>query len=281
MSDKVSDHGRRTLTRRDLLVAAAAGAAVQALATGPARAQAPTTGTVLITGSNRGIGLELARNYAKRDWRVYATARRPEAAEDLQAIAADHPNLTIERLDVLDDDMINSLADKLADQPIDVLLNNAAILGEPNEQKFGQQNFDLFQRVMATNVAGPMKIAEAFVEQVERSEQKKIVAITSTQGSISMLRSSGLVFYNMSKAALNMGMRSNSKALKARGITVALVSPGAVDTAMMNLALERAGVRFPLLPPAKSAAMVINTIDNYGLDMAGSFMSHEGKELPW
>jgi NAD(P)-dependent dehydrogenase (short-subunit alcohol dehydrogenase family) len=281
MSHKFPDNGKSTLTRRELLVAAAAGATAQALPTGRAKAETPTTGTVLITGSNRGIGLELARNYAQQGWRVYATARRPEAAEDLRAIAAEYPNLTIERLDVLDHDMIDALAGKLADQPIDVLLNNAAVLGEPNEQKFGQQNFELLARIMATNVAGPMKMAEAFAAQVERSEQKKIVAITSGQGSISMLRSSGIVFYNMSKAALNMAMRSNSMALKSRGITVALISPGAVDTQMMNLALERAGVRFPLLTPTQSAAMVIDTINKYGLDMSGTFMSHEGKEIPW
>jgi NAD(P)-dependent dehydrogenase (short-subunit alcohol dehydrogenase family) len=271
----------RGLTRRDLLAVAAAGLASQTLTGSPARGATSNAGTVLITGSNRGIGLELARAYAKSGWRVHATARRPDAADDLKAIAADYPGLTIEQLDLLDHDMIDGLAEKLSGQPIDVLLNNAAILGEPNEQKFGQQNFDLLQRIMQTNVTGPMKMAEAFIDHVERSEQKKIVAITSAQGSISQLRSSGIVFYNMSKAALNMAMRSDAMALKSRGVTVALISPGAVDTAMMNLALERAGVSFPLLTPEQSAAMVIETIDNYGLDRTGEFVSHKGEEIPW
>lgn len=241
----------------------------------------PNQPTVLITGSNRGIGLELARNYAQRGWNVIGTARRPEAADDLKAIAADHPNLQIEQLDVLDHDMIDSLADKLSDVPIDVLLNNAAILGEPNDQNFGSLDYDLFARVMATNVFGPLKMSEAFTPHVERSNQKKIVAITSGQGSIGMLRGPGIVIYNTSKTALNMSMRSTSMALKPRGITVALISPGAVNTDMMNLALDRAGVRFPLLKPEDSARMVIDMIDNYGIDMSGSFMSHEGKEYPW
>jgi NAD(P)-dependent dehydrogenase (short-subunit alcohol dehydrogenase family) len=124
-------------------------------------------------------------------------------------------------------------------------------------------------------------MAEAFVAQVEASEQKKIVAITSTQGSISSLRSPGLVFYNMSKTALNMGMKSNSKALKKRGITVALISPGAVDTDMMNLALERAGVRFKLLTPVQSAEAVTTVIDGYGLEQTGTFLSHKGESIPW
>jgi len=268
------------LTRRDLLTVAAAGIAVQTLAIPTARATT-RPGTVLITGSNRGIGLELARWYAEHEWRVIATARKPDRATDLQAIAAAHPKVRLEQLDLLDHEMIDRLAATLADLPIDVLLNNAAILGEPNEQNFGSMNFALLSRVMATNVAGPMKVAEAFAAHVEASEQKKIVSLTSTQGSISSLRRPGLVFYNMSKAALNMGMKSNSTALKKRGITVALVSPGAVDTDMMNLALDRAGVSFKLLPAAQSAEMVATVIDNYGLDQTGTFVSHKGEIIPW
>lgn len=279
MADNGTDHRNKTLTRRTLIAGAAAGLATQGLTVTPA--EADSSPTVLITGANRGIGLEFARNYAMQDWHVYATARRPEAADDLKAIAAKYPKVHIEQLDVLDHDRIDSLAEKLNHQPIDVLLNNAAILGEPNDQNFGVRDYELFQRIMATNVAGPMKMAEAFVEHVARSNQKKIVAITSAQGSISSMRSSSIVFYNMSKSALNMGMRSNSFELKPREITVALISPGAVDTGMMQLALERAGVKFPLLTPVDSAAMVIDVISKYGLEQSGTFLSHEGTEIPW
>ena len=283
------------LNRRQLIAAAAAtltatqaGAGAHDRSTGdPDEIRIDTTprreltGSVLITGSNRGIGLELARNYAERGWRVVATARKPDKAADLQAIAADNPQVTIERLDLLDHDSIDAVAAKLDGEPIDVLLNNAAILGEPNDQLLGDFNYDLLARIMATNVAGPMKMAEAFLPHVERSKQKKIVAITSAQGSIGTLRSPAIPFYNMSKSALNMGMASNALALKRRGITVALVSPGAVDTDMMNLALDRAGVTFELLTPQQSAEMVINVIDNYGLDITGSFLSHTGVQIPW
>lgn len=279
MADNGNDNGNNTLTRRTLIAGAAAGLATKGLTM--ASAEADTSPSVLITGANRGIGLEFARNYASQGWHVYATARRPDAADDLKALAAEHPKVHIDQLDVLDHDMIDSLAGKLNDKPIDVLLNNAAILGEPNDQIFGGRDYSLFQRIMATNVAGPMKMAEAFVEHVARSEQKKIVAITSAQGSIASLRSSSIVFYNQSKSALNMGMRSNAFELKPRGITVALISPGAVDTKMMQLALERAGVSFPLLTPADSAAMVIDVISKYGIDRAGTFLSHEGEEIPW
>jgi len=239
------------------------------------------TGTVLVTGANRGIGLELTRNYAERGWRVYATARKPAKADALNAIAAEHDNVTVEQMDLLDLDGIDALAARLEDVPIDVVLNNAAMLGEPNDQNLGDLDYDLMKRVFNVNVVGTEKMVEAFIPHVQKSNQKKIVAITSTQGSISMVRGPGLLFYNMSKTALNMVMKSNSRALKKQGITVALVSPGAVDTDMMNLALDRAGVTFKLLTPQASAEAVINVIDQYGIDLTGTFMSHTGTEIPW
>jgi len=239
------------------------------------------TGTVLVTGANRGIGLELVRNYAERGWTVIGTARKPERADELNAIAAANDKVSVVRMDLLDLEGIDALAESLADTPIDVLLNNAAILGEPNDQNLGSLDYELMKRVFDVNVVGTMKMTEAFIPHVEKSEQKKIVAITSTQGSISSVRSPSIVFYNTSKAALNMAMRSNSRALKRKGITVALVSPGAVDTDMMNLALDRAGVKFKLLTAQESAEAVINVIDQYGLDITGSFVSHQGTEIPW
>jgi len=285
MSRDSNTNNKPALTRRDLLTVAAAGLASQALANRSSAMDRPgpasQPGTVLITGSNRGIGLELARWYAEHDWRVIATARKPERATELKAIADLNSKVSIEQLDVTDHVRIDELAGSLADQPIDVLLNNAAILGEPNEQNFGSMNFDLLNRIMDVNVVGPMKMAEAFAASVEVSEQKKIVAITSSQGSISMLRSASIPFYNMSKAALNMGMKSNSKALGKRGITVALISPGAVETDMMKLAMDRAGVSFKLLTPAQSAEMVATVIDGYGLEQSGTFVSHTGETIPW
>lgn len=259
--------------------------------TGPKKSQAAinidaskrsdVTGTVLVTGSNRGIGLELVRNYAMRGWNVIATARKPAKAAELNAIAAEYDNVLVEQMDLLDHDGIDALAARLKDVPIDVLLNNAAILGEPNDQNLGSFDYDLFRQVIDVNVIGTTKMAEAFLPHVEKSDMKKIVAITSTQGSISSVFSGSIAFYNTSKAALNMIMRSSSRALKKKGVTVALVSPGAVDTDMMNLALDRAGVKFKLLTPQQSAEAVINVIDQYGLELSGRFVAHTGDEIPW
>lgn len=246
----------------------------------PAR-RTDISGTVLITGANRGIGLELARNYAERGWRVIATARAPERADDLNAIAADHERVSVERLDVLDQAQVEALATKYEGQPIDVLLNNAAILGDKDAQMLGQYDFDLLLRVLDTNVAGPLRMTEAFLDNVKASKQKKIVAITSTQGSLTLMRSAVIQFYNASKSALNMSMRAVSAALKDDGITVALVSPGAVDTDMMQQALAGSNFSMRLLTPAESAEAVINIIDQYDFELSGTFMSHQGTKIPW
>lgn len=241
------------------------------------------TGTVLVTGANRGIGLALAKNYAERGWTVIATARKPERADELNALASMTDNVSVERMDLLDHEGIDALAEKLRDVPIDVLLNNAAIMGDASDQDFGNYNYDTLMKVIEVNVAGTLKMTEAFVDHVAASEQKKIVGITSTQGSITSLRDPLIPFYKMSKTALNMGMKSVSKHVKRKKITIALVSPGAVDTRMMNAALDHSNYKGKsfMITTAQSAEAVINVIDQYQLKDSGAFMAHTGEELPW
>jgi NAD(P)-dependent dehydrogenase (short-subunit alcohol dehydrogenase family) len=239
------------------------------------------TGTVLITGSNRGIGLAMARNYAERGWTVIATARSPARADELNALAKEYPQVAVEQLDVTDQASVDALAAKYQGTPIDVLLNNAAILGDRERQNFGDYDFDEFNRVFNTNVAGPLRVSEAFADNVAASKLKKIVAVTSVQGSLTLIRMAAIQFYNASKSALNMSMRAVSAAVKNRGITVVLISPGAVDTEMM--AQSMGGRKFPgrLITTEESAEAVINVIDQYGFDMSGTFISHQGAEIPW
>ena len=155
------------------------------------------------------------------------------------------------------------------------------MLGDRNRQNFGDYDFALFQQVFMTNVAGPLRVAEAFAAHVEASEQKKIVAMTSVQGSLTLIRMAAIQFYNASKSALNMSMRAVSTAVKDRGITVVLISPGAVDTDMM--AASMGGRKFPgrLITPEQSAEAVINIVDQYGFDMSGTYISHKGAKIPW
>jgi NAD(P)-dependent dehydrogenase (short-subunit alcohol dehydrogenase family) len=241
------------------------------------------TGTVLVTGANRGIGLRLATNYAERGWTVIATARKPEKATELNALAKANSNVSVEYMDLLDHDGIDKLAEKLADTPIDVLLNNAAMLGDPATQDFGNFDYELMQRVYAVNTVGTMKMAEAFFENVAASDQKKIVAVTSLQASLGGMREPLIPFYKMSKTALNMGMKTTAKRVKKKKVTIVLISPGAVDTRMMNSALDHAGFKGGnfLITPEESAEAVINIIDQYDLKMTGTFMSHRGDVIPW
>ena len=132
-------------------------------------------GTVLITGSNRGLGLEFVRQYAAAGWRVFATARDPQGATELRDLAARNPRITTEPLDVTNEVAIEALAAKYRGTPIDVLLNNAGVLGDMKAQAPGGFEYDEFEQVMAVNVFAPLAIADAFKEHVAASRQKKIV----------------------------------------------------------------------------------------------------------
>lgn len=145
-----------------------------------------TKPTVLITGSNRGIGFELARQYAQRGWGIIATCRTPEQADALQNLALEYSNLVIERIDVTDFDSINTVAEKYRGVPIDVLINNAGILGDNDKQKFGTFDFSAFDEVMAVNTKGPIRMVEVFVDHVAASDMKKIMNISSAVASIQM-----------------------------------------------------------------------------------------------
>jgi NAD(P)-dependent dehydrogenase (short-subunit alcohol dehydrogenase family) len=238
--------------------------------------------TVLITGSSRGMGFELTKQYAANGWTVIATCRTPGTADALNVLADKYSNIKIEALDVTDNAQIEALAKKYTSVPIDVLINNAGIFGPVATQTLEELDYGSFTEVMAVNVYGPLKMSQAFADSVAASEQKKIVAITSLQASIGGMREPLIPFYKMSKTALNMGMKSTSKRVKGKKVTVALISPGAVDTRMMNSALDHAGFKGNfLITPEESAEAVINIIDQYDLKMTGTFMSHRGDVIPW
>jgi NAD(P)-dependent dehydrogenase (short-subunit alcohol dehydrogenase family) len=244
--------------------------------TGPAEASGGETPTVLITGANRGIGLALTRAYLARGWQVIATCRQPGAADELQALAGEDGRLDIEQLDVLDHDMIDGLAAKLRGRPIDVLINNAGIHGPRDRQSFGAVDHAGFEQVMATNAVGPLKMAEAFIEHVAASEQKKIITISSSMGSISQTFG-GSYIYRASKAAANMIMATLARDVKDRGVVVGIVTPGYVDTDFTR----GAGGDLQKISAAESAAAVLAVIDGFTLETSGTMMRHTGKPLTW
>ncbi len=247
----------------------------------PANARSGKPGTVLITGSNRGLGLELVRQYAAGGWTVIATARNPDVAPELRELAQKSGRVTIEKLDVLDRAAIAALAAKYAGRSVDVLINNAGVLGEMKAQALGSLDSKEFEEVMAVNVFGPLAMAEAFREHVAASEQKKIVSITSRSGIISLPGSRGPYFYRASKTALNMVMRVLADDLRPRGVIVALVSPPPTETDMLRQLIGPEGAARQARP-ATVIAGLMNVID--GLTMANSGeqpIYFDGSVLPW
>jgi NAD(P)-dependent dehydrogenase (short-subunit alcohol dehydrogenase family) len=227
--------------------------------------------TVLITGSDRGLGLEFVKQYAARGDTVIATCRHPEKATDLQAIAAAKKNVIVETLDVSDDANIRSLAAKYRGKPIDVLINNAGVLGAHEDQTLGTFSRKAFQEVMDINAFAPLAVAEAFRERVIASKEKKIVAITSGAGVITAAGSmpKGPYYYRMSKAALDMGVAALGADLRSQGVAVAAVSPGATATDMLTTFTADYGVKFPSRTPAQSVAGMIAVIAKLDPSTAG------------
>jgi NAD(P)-dependent dehydrogenase (short-subunit alcohol dehydrogenase family) len=241
----------------------------------------PVSPTVLITGASRGIGYELASQYADLGWGVIATCRDPSGAAQLQQLAEVKPNVLIEQLDVTDFAEMDALATRYTGVPIDVLINNAGILGGNDRQKFGTFDYTAFDEVMAVNVVGPIRMVELFVDNVASSQQKKIMNISSAVGSVTMTFG-GQNFYRASKSALNMSMRTIAKELRysddpnRKQIIVGLIHPGVVSTDFAK------NVPIPMIEPAESATAVIKVIDSYqNRRQSGDFMSYTGKELPW
>ncbi len=262
-------------TRRTVLQGAGALAV-----TGAHTAMAATNpGTVLITGSSRGIGLEFTKRYAEDGWTVIATARDPAKSADLQALAKKHKNIRLEALDVTDVKAIDALAAKLKDVAIDVLLNNAGISGGAAKQKVGTIDYTVFDDVMHTNVMGPIKMAEAFTPHVAASKQKKIVSISSTEGSLTLISPRpdvNSIFYRASKAALNMSMINMAKALKDKGIIVTMQSPGLVQTDFVG------DLRLPIMITAEqSVALTMPIIAKLTMDDTGKYYRHTGEIAPW
>ena len=235
--------------------------------------------TVLITGTNRGLGLEFTRQYAADGWQVLACCRKPDEAEALHSLAAARPSdMRIFPLDVTDFSAIDDLADQLRGEPIDLLLNNAGAMGpKPSEQKangqlFGSINYDIWQDIIRINTFAPVKMAEAFMDHVAAGTQKKIVSISSVLGSIAET-SGNFYAYRTSKAALNMAMASLSKDLAARGIIVAVFCPGWVKTDMGGPQAE--------IMPEVSISGVRRQIAQLTLEASGSFHRYNEDVLSW
>jgi NAD(P)-dependent dehydrogenase (short-subunit alcohol dehydrogenase family) len=229
--------------------------------------------STLITGANRGIGLEFARQYLADGWQVYAACRDPDSASELRRLADDRDDkLQILALDVTDPASVQAAAVKLDGQAIDLLVNNAGI-GGPRGQTIGHIDYEAWMKVLEVNTMGPMRVSEAFVDHVARSERKLIVILTSGMGSLADNTSGGSFAYRSSKAAVNMVMRSLSIDLAPRGITCVVVNPGWVQTDM--------GGSHATLTTVKSVTMLRSLIDTLGPAQSGKFFNYDGREYAW
>jgi NAD(P)-dependent dehydrogenase (short-subunit alcohol dehydrogenase family) len=251
---------------------------------------------VLITGSNRGIGLEFVRQYAELGWQVIATCRTPEKAADLQELAAANPAIVIAQLDVTDAASIEKLKQQLGSQPLALLINNAALLGPRSDQSFSNQDYELAARQYAVNALGPLRVTAAFVDNVRAAGPGKVITLGSAAGSNGYLQPPADFYsYRASKAATHLLMHNLANELADEGIVVGLINPGMVDTRGLAdigpddpvpedfaqiVKLIRAGV-IELTPPADAVAAMIELIDGLGPEQSGVFLNFDGQVMPW
>lgn len=231
------------------------------------------THTAVITGTNRGIGLELARQYAAEGWRVYAACRRPETAESLNRLAADSGGrVSVHPLDVTNAAQVRGLAAVIADDPVDLLLNNAGSYG-PDAVRFGNTDETGWIENFRTNVIGPMKMMEALADNVAASRLRLIASLSSKMGSMADNGSGGAYIYRSGKAALNAVMKSAAIDLAPRGITAVVLHPGWVRTDM--------GGPHGEIDAQTSARRMRELLSRVGPEDAGSFFDIDGSIIPW
>jgi NAD(P)-dependent dehydrogenase (short-subunit alcohol dehydrogenase family) len=227
--------------------------------------------SILITGSNRGLGLEFARQYADAGYRVYATTREPAKAKELAAVAKAHPDVSVHALETTDPDSIASLARELKGQPLDILLNNAGVMGPPH-QTLGDIDYAGMLDTFKVNTLAPLMLAETLLPNVEKSQRKIIAALTSGMASISDT-GGGSYAYRASKAALNMTFRNLAMDVKSRGVIAVVINPGWVQTDMGGKgAPEKVG---------DSIAAMRKVFDGLKLADSGKFLDYKGGTWEW
>lgn len=235
----------------------------------PSSAESPSadsTRTVLITGANRGIGLELARQYGAAGWQVIGTARRPEAAEMLKSLGA-----MVMQLDVTDQKSVERLASDLGNRPIDMLINNAGIL--PVVSSITDVDFETFERILDVNTTGPVRVTQALLPNLHKGLGKVVINMTSSLGSIGANEQGGFYGYRESKAALNMFTKTLAAELGPKGFTCIVMHPGWVQTDM-------GGPNAPT-PVEQSVSGIRKVIAGLSDADNGTYWTFEGETMPW
>ncbi|SHK93856.1 SDR family oxidoreductase [Hymenobacter psychrotolerans] len=236
---------------------------------------------VLITGANRGLGLELTRQSLERGDTVFATSRRPEAATELQQLAGQYPgHLTLVQLDVTDEASIRAAHDTVqaATGSLDLLINNAGTypgMGpeDPENQRLGQFTAEGALQVLRVNAVGPLLVAQAFLDLLRAGTKARILSLSSGQGSLAWKASGDPYHYSASKATLNMYMRALAAEIGQYGVLSVLVDPGWVRTGM--------GGNQAAQDPAVAAKGILRLADQLHAEENGSFVTWQNQHVPW
>jgi NAD(P)-dependent dehydrogenase (short-subunit alcohol dehydrogenase family) len=229
--------------------------------------------TILITGANKGIGLELVRGFAGSGRHVIACCRRPSEATELQALAAENDDVEVHEVQVSDGDSVAALARAIGDRPIDVLINNAGMAGPDfQHQGLGDMDYEGWAETFAVNTMAPLRVLQAFRPNLAKGTNARAVTITSQMGAIG-LDMPVMFAYCSSKGAVNKVMRLAAPELKRDGIAVVLLHPGFVKTDMGGPGAE--------ITPEASAAGLISVIDGITLDDSPCFKTWEGNDHVW
>lgn len=227
---------------------------------------------VVITGASRGIGLEFARQYAARGDQVEAAARTPDAAVGLAAVAARYPALVrVHACDVASDASVRAFADALGGESVDVLINNAGVMGKLTSLE--ALDFDDVLRTFNINAVGALRVTCALLPHLRRGRTRKIVHISSGMGSIADDTTGGAYAYRLSKAALNMAARNIAVDLRTEGFVSVVINPGWVKTDMGG---DHAPTRVE-----DSVAAMVRLIDGLTTAQSGSFLDRRGGIYPW
>ncbi len=232
----------------------------------PFTASANDKGVVLVTGANRGLGLEFVQQLEAKGYEVIGTARNPQKATELNATGA-----RVEQLDVTDAASVAALAERLGGTPIDILINNAGMLNRA-DSTMDSLDFDVMERSFQVNSLGPLRVTQALLPNLNAGQGKTVVSITSRLGSIE-LSTGGLYSYRTSKTALNQINKIMSSELAPQGFTCVVMHPGWVQTDMGGPAAT--------LTKAQSITGMLGVIENLTTESTGKFFNYDGTELPW
>lgn len=229
---------------------------------------------VVITGASRGIGLATAREFARAGDRVHAMCRNPDLAHALHSLAEETGRVSLHRMDVTDFASIDSAVAEIGDSPVDVLVNNAGIVGNFAQQNIDDIDYSSWQEVLDTMLIGPMRVTQALMPNLEKSDAARIVFISSEWGS-AVYDSKGLYLYAYAsaKGGLNRVAQLMAAQLRPRNIVVVPIHPGYVRTDMAGPIAD--------ISPEESGAGIYSVVKSLTMADSGKFYRWNGTEHPW